>query len=560
VRNRLQQDNQFMHRTGTRRTIAGLIVILLAAIAAPPANAEGAGNILYHEALRPLEPAVTSRPDVAETLSFYALGKRFELRLKINRRLQRRVRQPGYTLLKGQLDGLPDSWARIARRGKNLSGMFFDGNELYAIEPWADVAGQALVDNGNDGQVNVVYRLRDVMLPPDAAGCGPATLNAEVRGDVAFGELLSELGELPAFAAQGASRQIMLQAVADFEFFDRWGADTEAQILSRLNVVDGIYSEQFDLEVEVGSLDIFEAETDPFNASDPRDLLEEVSDYRAASSSGDGITHLFTWRNLDGTTRGIAYLGSACMSRFGASLSQQFLSSLTTGALITAHELGHNFGAQHDGETPTDPGFPNPCESVPETFLMAPIIGSSSTFSQCSLDTMEAFLSLPQASCVTAIGVRLEDVESPVNVQVNTPGPLNFTVVNAGGGTATNVELNLTYPAELDLLPQNLACNVGIGSANCLLGDLPDSAQRPVSFSVQSAQVGNYSLDIDLSTDQSANADSAQIDVNVQLDAPAAQGGGGGGGGVLGLLSLAALLSMGASRRRRATGPRQHPR
>ncbi|MGI9330488.1 MAG: M12 family metallo-peptidase [Gammaproteobacteria bacterium] len=550
-----------MHRIRTRRAIAGLVVILFAAVAAPPANAEGAGNILYHEALRPLQPAATSRPGAKEILSFDALGQRFELHLRVNGPLQRRVQRRGYALLKGKLSGRPGSWARIARRGQSLSGMFFDGNELYAIEPWAEVASQALVGGGNDGQVNVVFRLRDVMLPSDAAGCGPATMNAEVRGDIAFGELMRELGELPAFAAQGAHRQIALQAVADFEFFDRWGSEAEAQILARLNVVDGIFSDQFDLEVAVGTLDIFESPADPFTTSDPNDLLEEVSDYRASSSTGDGITHLFTWRNLDGTTRGIAYLGSACMTRFGASLSQQFLSSLTTGALIVAHELGHNFGAQHDGETPIDPGLPNPCESVPENFLMAPIIGASSTFSQCSLDTMEAFLSLPQASCVSDIGVRMENLENPVTLQVNTQKPLNFSVVNAGGGTATGVELNLSYPVALDLLPQNLACNVGIGSADCPLGDLPDSAQRPVSFSLQSAELGTYSLDINVSTDQSASADSAQIDVNVQLDAPAATsgGGGGGGGGGLALLSLAALLGMGASRKRRTTGPRRPP-
>jgi len=564
VRNRLHQEIQVMHRIGTRREFAGLIVILMAAIAAPPANAEGAGNILYHEALRPLESTTTSTPGITETLSFDALGQRFELKLKSNRRLQQRVRQRNYALLKGRLAGRPGSWARIARHGENLSGMFFDGSELYAIEPWADVAAQALGGRrSNDGQINVIYRLRDIMLPPDAAGCGPATSNAEVSGDTAFSDLLLELGELPAFAAQGANRQILLQAVVDYEFFDRWGTDTEAQILSRLNVVDGIFSDQFDLEIEVGTLDIFDTESDPFTSSDPKELLEELSDYRAASSTGDGLTHLFTWRNLDGTTRGIAYLGSACLSRFGASLSQQFLSSVTTGALIVAHEIGHNFGAQHDGEAPDDPGLPNPCESVPQSFLMAPIIGSSSTFSQCSLNTMEAFLSLPQASCVAAIGVRLEDLENPLTVQVNTPEALNFTVENAGGGAATNVRLNFTYATELDLLPQNLACNVGIGAADCLLGDLPDGAQLPVSFTVQSAELGNYNLSIDLSTDQEANADSAQIEVNVQLDAPAAQsggGGGGGGGGGLGLVSLAALLRMSATRRRRATGPRPHPR
>lgn len=530
---------------------AGWFLVMIAALAATPVLADSEETILYHEPLRLMQPLGDAASRLQE-LSFNALGQRFELQLRPNDRLQRQVRRRNFTLLLGKVAGRPKSWVRLTRHGSSLSGMFSDGQQLYLIEPWAEIAAGSVTGGDNDGELNAIYRLADVLLPAGAAGCGLQTLAAAVPGDVAFADLIDEMSELPAFQAQGANRKIELQAVADYEFFQQYGADSEAQVLSRLNIVDGIFSDQLDIEIAVTQVDVFDTPGDPFTSNDPEGLLGEVANYRAASATGDGLTHLFTWRNLDGSTRGIAYLASACLAQYGAALSQQFLSSLSTGALIAAHEIGHNFGALHDGEPSDIPGLPNPCESVPQTYLMAPIIGSSSTFSQCSLNTMSTFLSGPQASCVVSIGVRLENIQSPLTVQVDTPRAMNFSVHNAGGGLATGVELQLNFPPDLDLVPQNVGCNVAAGSATCPLGDLADGAQVPVAFTVQSATVGSYSVTVTLATDADPSADQEQITVNVQLSAPAAQGGGGGGGllGADGLLALLWLARM-VSRRRR---------
>ena len=530
------------------------VALAVALLAATTLNAQDDPSILYHEPLR-LLPAGPGASDSREHLVFDALGRRFEITLDINERLQRRRVLLNYDLLRGELVGMPGSWARLTRRGERLSGMFYDGQDLYAIEPWPDVASLSVAGGSNDGEINTVYRLSDVLMPTGAASCGPALPTDTVRGDVAFAQLDEELTQLPpALEAQGANRRIELRAVADFEFFQRWGADSEAQVLARMNIVDGIFSDQLGLEIGVTTVEVFQTAADPFSTNVASDLLDEVVDYRVSRATGEGLTHLFTWRELQGSTRGIAYLGSACMNTFAAALSQQSSSSLTFGSLIAAHEIGHNMNAQHDGEVSTDPGFPNPCDTIPETFLMAPTITGSDQFSQCSLDVMTNYLNTLSTSCVTGIGPALDNVPNSLNMVIDVASTLNFRITNSGG-VATGTEMSLTYPASLDVQPQNLSCILNQGSALCDLGDLADGAQLPVSFTVTASTTNNASIIVALATDLNPDSDREIIAVNVSATAAAGAGGGGGGGGggAAGPLMALVLLGTWCARGRRRT-------
>jgi hypothetical protein len=122
-------------------------------------------------------------------------------------------------------------------------------------------------------------------------------------------------------------------------------------------------------------------------------LLESLAQLRqnAAALSGTGLTHLFTGRRLDGDTAGIAYTDALCSRRFAASLTMAN-SSAVIDSLITAHEIGHVFGAPHDGA--------ERCASTPQNqFIMTPTLNTSiSSFSQCSLDEINAVLA--SYSCV----------------------------------------------------------------------------------------------------------------------------------------------------------------
>jgi hypothetical protein len=63
---------------------------------------------------------------------------------------------------------------------------------------------------------------------------------------------------------------------------------------------------------------------------------------------------MFTGKNISGSTIGIAYLGGLCSTGAGYGLSQsKFSFSMTSRVALTAHELGHNWTANHcNGTSP----------------------------------------------------------------------------------------------------------------------------------------------------------------------------------------------------------------
>ena len=204
-------------------------------------------------------------------------------------------------------------------------------------------------------------------------------------GTQALEELVGELGIKA--EADGAIDELSLGVIGDFEFTNAKGGDAAAAaaITTRLNNVDGIFSSQLGIQITVNTIETFSsAAADPFtDQTDASLLLDEVSDYRSATpaQNSNGLTHLYTGKDLDGTTVGIAYTGALCSNFFGTGLSEGNASA-TFDSLVAAHEIGHNFGAPHDGEAGSA------CEAEVGDWLMSPRLNGSDTFSQCSIDEM----------------------------------------------------------------------------------------------------------------------------------------------------------------------------
>jgi hypothetical protein len=498
----------------------------------------GDSEILYFEPLRLSAPSTTQQKSTqSRELRFDAYGRRFVVSLQTNEKLspllQSKTGVAALELYKGQINGVAGSWARIAIADGKPRGMLWDGSELYIIEPVATLSDSLPVNIPVSADTTAIFRLDDVLMKSGATSCGTDADAVEIdKGSETYGSLLNELKSAPAIMqAAGASRRLEISALGDMPFMNRYGTEAQAraEILLRLNNVDGIFSHQLGVEIQVPSVDIGDSLSATTSASS---LLDELGAMRKRSPNlySRGLTHLFTGRNLDGTTVGIAYLDSLCNRQYGSGLTEASNRSSWTESLIAAHEIGHGFGAPHDGEAN------KACASAPTgQTLMSPSINGSDDFSDCSLQVMQPRVAT--ASCVTALPAADITVESDFGTLQQSVGrsfDWNLTVSNIGGLTTTNARAEIVLPPVIAVQEAFViggSCITGAGTITCQLGEIAGGSATAINLILRSDVVGTNDVAVRVSAgneSQIANnngtatiAVEAEADLAIGLQAPA---------------------------------------
>jgi len=459
-------------------------------------------------------------------LSFDALGRTFDLKLEPNDRLLSRLSRDGLTdgidIYRGTLAGHPDSWVRIVVYDGMPRGLVWDGKEMFAIEAPGDSMLQTTAP--------VIFRLADILIAPGTMTCGVESLPASGMGT--YNKLIREMtAATTATAAQGpgAVKEITIYAIGDYEFTTAMGGSAAAEmaIMTRLNNVDGIFSQQVGVQISIAApIETHTDLNDPFTKNDPTELLVELSAYRDDSLTQEmyGLTHLYTGRVFSGSTVGIAWLGGPCDDNAGAGLSRG-TGNPTIDSLVAAHEIGHNFNAEHDGQAGDS------CELEPEVFIMAPAVNiNNNTFSACSVGVMQAWAAAPSSSCVTAlptVDMSISLIGQSATVLLGANTILSYDINQNGTDPATNVTADFTLPVtlSLDSVTTSLGtCSSGAGVVNCVLGDVPGLSNNTIDITTTPTSVGpgllSATVDSDVNPDERPenNQVDLQLTVNPAVD------------------------------------------
>ena len=501
-----------------RALTPSLIAVVLGLTLLSSAAAENEFTVTYQEPLQQFQigPAASVGNDTlsaraGRSMNFDAFGRRFDIDLHENRSLlsaaQRSSAADNYGIYRGEIAGMTGSWVRIVVADELPRGMLWDGVELWAI----DVVREP--STGLDKPF--MYRLSDLEIPPGALACSDigVTKNAGELAKAVLSDITANVSQGP-----GAVEQIEIAVIADYEFTSAKGANTEVELMTRMNNVDGIFSMQLGVQLSVTSAPTtFPTNNDPFTDQlNAGTLLDELTDYRnnTPAQYANGLSHLFTGRNLDTTTVGIAYTGALCSRRFGAGLTQA-THNVMTDSLIAAHELGHNFGAPHDGTSGSA------CESETGDFIMAPRINGEDQFSSCSITQMQSDVN--RASCITPLpstDVAMVGGGQSGAVLLGDSATVIFDANSVGTNTADSVNVDVTVPSGVTLESVSATsgtCTTGAGTASCAIGTVAAGSGATITLTAATSAVGtaNFVATVTAATDADSGNNQATVQVTV---------------------------------------------
>jgi hypothetical protein len=337
----------------------------------------------------------------------------------------RKVEMGPVRTYKGRVAGDEGTGARFTIDEDNLEGMILTPDEFYYVEPARHYLPSAARTE------YLFYKGSDVIQSePDT--CAVASLHEKV------GEAADQLGqESPtanASVAGGGPQPLALATPleadlateADFEFVRAAGGSAAAnsEILSIMNVVEGVYQRDIGLSFKITNQHTWDTSSDPYTQTDAVKALNELTNYWNANFTTvqRDVVHMWTGKDItisgSATIAGVAWGGGSnggVVCKNGGSSAYGLSERRTISPqkfVLPAHELGHNFDGVHtDGVAGCD------------NTIMRSFASDSSVLSFCpaSITRMTAYISA-NSSCLS---------RAPICTFIISPTSASFT--SAGG-------------------------------------------------------------------------------------------------------------------------------
>ncbi|MCA9305703.1 MAG: hypothetical protein KDA16_04180 [Phycisphaerales bacterium] len=315
---------------------------------------------------------------------------------------------------RGSVDGVPGS--------KVAASVLEDGLDARIIMPDGRsylVAPMVRYFLGADADEYVIYRGEDTL--PIGGVCG-SDEQPPVNGDHG-GIIDNGTGDC------GGMCVAQLGCDADVEYYQDFGSNVgsvEARINTIINQVNPPYENQIGITHAIEAIIVRTAEPDPYSTTASTSLVGQVrSEWTSGSASSieHDVAHLFTGKEIDGSTIGEAdTIGGICTSERYAYSQAECCGSTNCAVDLVTHELGHLWGGIH-------------C-SCPSNFMTTPLSCTASSFTASNVTNM-----VNHRNSRTCLDPELAPVTLPFFD--NFPaGALGAPLWAASGATSSNVGVN----------------------------------------------------------------------------------------------------------------------
>jgi hypothetical protein len=347
---------------------------------------------------------------------------------------------------RGTVPGRPEVEARFTITRDRLEGIVVTPDEWYFVEPMGNYELEASPSD------LVTYSAADVR-PGSIGTCGTSLVEKIGKAEQALG---------PKMMLSAASLKVVEVATeADYEYVSAMGGSDEANaaILEILNQVDGIYSSQLSLSLRVSYQHSWATFNDPYVATNASGMLTEFRSYwnQNLASQRYEIAHMWTGKDLDGSTVGIAFQGVVCGVRsYSYGISQRFVNA-PGKYILTAHEIGHNFGASHTEDA-------SPPQAACSNTIMNSYIGTAANFCPYSRAEITTYAS-QHSSC-------MHDPAPNCSCDLNGDGRVDILDVQVMINRILNIQsppvgCDLNKDGSVNVLDLQFLANVVLGANSC---------------------------------------------------------------------------------------------
>ena len=265
-----------------------------------------------------------------------------------------------------------------------LLAMFTIGDQLYFIEQMNDEG------RSGSGSQLILYNAADAIRTANYTCAVDETYRKSIETEQSLETRTNECGV------------VELAIASDATMYDKYNSDITQVLNHNIGVMNNVafnYRHEFTDNIEYLIVTQYVStvqSNDPLlpnsNSLDPYVLLPNFTAW--GEDGGFGATYdiaqFWTDRDFDGGTVGLAYVGVVC-NPYRYHVLQDFTDNANFLRCMTAHEIGHNFGAGHDAE-----GAP---------YIMAPSVANVNVWSATSINVISDHINSRNclAACTGAI-------------------------------------------------------------------------------------------------------------------------------------------------------------